>query len=111
MNPDDPAPGDRPAADPRGAAHDPAHRSAPRKDPPKVAPAVPAPPPAPTRAELGQKFQQIRRDYGDYKAKFGSRLEKEWGDLAMFIQYASEDDAWRREAAHRLDEFHAHMRE
>jgi serine/threonine protein kinase len=120
MNPDDPAPGDRTAADParraahdpvRDPAHDPAHRSAPRKDPPKVAPALPAPPASPTRAELGQKFQQIRREYGDYKAKFGSRLEREWGDLAMFIQYASEDDAWRREAAHRLDEFHAHMRE
>jgi serine/threonine protein kinase len=120
MNPDDPAPGDGvAAADPAHRAahdlvHDAAHRTLPRKDPPKLA-LPPAPPPAPamapTRMELGQKFQQVRREYGEYKAKFGSRLEKEWGDLAMFIQYASEDDAWRREAAHRLDEFHAHMRE
>jgi hypothetical protein len=58
-----------------------------------------------------QKFQQVRREYDDYKAKFGSRLEKEWGDLAMFIQYVREDDAWRVEAARRLDEFRSRMRE
>jgi serine/threonine protein kinase len=107
MNPDDPR-DVRPGADPgsgrrapgRDVAHHPAHRDA---RPGPVAP--------PTREQLGQKFQQVRREYDAYKAKFGSRLEKEWGDLAMFIQYASEDDAWRRDAARRLDEFRAHMRE
>jgi len=29
----------------------------------------------------------------------------------VFIQYAREDDAWRRDAARRLDEFRARMRE
>ena len=29
----------------------------------------------------------------------------------MFIQYASEDDTWRRDAARRLDEFRGRMRE
>ncbi|HEY6180072.1 MAG TPA: hypothetical protein VIX73_36775, partial [Kofleriaceae bacterium] len=67
--------------------------------------------PSPTREQLVQKFQQVRREYDDYKAKFGSRLEKEWGDLAMFIQYVREDDAWRVEAARRLDEFRSRMRE
>ena len=68
-------------------------------------------PPSPTREQLGQKVQQVRRDYDGYKAKYGSRLEKEWGDLAMFIQYVREDDAWRSEANRRLDEFRARMRE
>jgi eukaryotic-like serine/threonine-protein kinase len=108
MNPDEP--GDpKAAADPaapgrrapgRDVAHRPPHREA---RPGQVVP--------PTREQLGQKFQQVRREYDAYKAKFGSRLEKEWGDLAMFIQYASEDDTWRRDAARRLDEFRARMRE
>ncbi len=101
MSPDDPRDA-KSGADPGAGRHAPArdiaHRPA-RRDLP------------PTREQLGQKFQQVRREYDAYKAKFGSRLEKEWGDLAMFIQYASEDDAWRRDAARRLDEFRAHLRE
>jgi hypothetical protein len=111
MNPDDPRDA-KPGADPgsgrrapaRDVAHRPPHRDA------RPGPVASAPPP-PTREQLGQKFQQVRREYDAYKAKFGSRLEKEWGDLALFIQYASEDDAWRRDAARRLDEFRAHLRE
>ena len=91
------------------------HRPAPK---PKVA-AAPAPkptpaPPAPfTREQLGQKFQLVRREYDGYKAKFGSRLEREWGELATFIQYmpASDDDAGRKEAARRLEAFRGRMRE
>jgi hypothetical protein len=81
-----------------------------------AAPRNPRPPPAPaafTREQLGQKFQQVRREYDDYKARFGARLEREWGELATYIQYmpASDDDAGRREAARRLDEFRVRMRE
>lgn len=112
MTPDEPGSAGvaRSAADPAAPGHrvprDAAHRP-PRKEPPRVAPVAPPP----SREQLAQKFQQVRREYDDYKAKFGSRLEKEWGDLAMFIQYVSEDDAWRREAARRLDEFRTRMRE
>jgi hypothetical protein len=91
------------------APHDAAHRP-PRKDlRPPPAPA----PPLLTREQLGQKFQQVSREYDGYKAKFGSRLEKEWGELATFITYmpASEDDTMRRAAARRLDEFRTRMRE
>jgi hypothetical protein len=113
MQPDDPpAAGSAKTADPvanRRPTHDAVHRPA-HKDPPRLLPAPPVVP-ALTREQLGQKFQQVRREYDDYKAKYGSRLEKEWGDLAMFIQYVSEDDAWRREAARRLDEFRSRMRE
>jgi serine/threonine protein kinase len=80
----------------------------------KAASAVAPPPPPPfTREQLGQKFQLVRREYDEYKAKFGARLEREWGELATFIQYMppSDDDAGRKEAARKLDLFRARMRE
>lgn len=75
-------------------------------------PAAP-PPPSFTREQLGQKFQQVRREYVDYKARYGSRLEKEWGDLATSIQYMPEssDAKGRRDAARQLDAFRARMRQ
>jgi hypothetical protein len=89
-----------PAKAPRALAH---------KD---MRPVTPSPSPM-SRELLGQKFQQVRREYDDYKSKFGSRLEREWGELATFIQYmpGSDDDAGRREAARRLDTFRGRMRE
>jgi serine/threonine protein kinase len=121
MTPDDVAASD--VVKPADPAAQQAHRPQPRD--PVRRPPTPAPtqihkdpkPAAPvalfTREQLGQKFQQVRREYDDYKAKFGSRLEKEWGELATFIQYMppSEDDTGRKEAARRLDEFRARMRE
>jgi serine/threonine protein kinase len=89
---------------PRARARDAAPRT--------VKPTTAAPQPL-TRQQLGQKFQQVRREYDDYKSKYGSRLEREWGELATFIQYMppAGDDAVRREAARRLDEFRVRMRE
>jgi hypothetical protein len=89
------------------------HRPTARKEPRAARPPVVAVAPPFTREQLSQKFQQIRREYDDYKSKFGSRLEKEWGELATFIQYmpASDDDAGRKEAARRLDAFRGRMRE
>ena len=88
-----------------------AHRAQVKPAAPSTKPAV-APPAPFTRDQLGQKFQQVRREYDDYKAKFGSRLEREWGELATFIQYTpASDDAERKEAARRLDSFRVRMRE
>jgi hypothetical protein len=88
-----------------------AHRAQVKPAAPSAKPAV-APPAPFTRGQLGQKFQQVRREYDDYKAKFGSRLEREWGELATFIQYTpASDDAERKEAARRLDSFRVRMRE
>jgi serine/threonine protein kinase len=110
MTPDDPGDPTKPHV-PGGVR--PGHRVTPRRDP-----RTPAPPPVPAVApfsheQLSQKFQQVRHEYDDYKAKYGSRLEKEWGELATFIQYlpASEDDTGRKEAARRLDVFRSRMRE
>jgi hypothetical protein len=106
MMPDDPAPAPSAVAPPN--LHVP--RRPVRKDPRPPA----APPPASfTREQLGQKFQQVRREYDEYKTKFGSRLENEWVELATYIQFmpASDDDAGRKEAARRLDAFRVRMRE
>ena len=105
MTPDEPA-GSAGAKSPGRVRRAGAHRDA-----------RPAPPIATvstvTREQLGQKFQQVRHDYDAYKAKFGSRLEKEWGELATFIQYmpTNDDEAGLKEAARRLDAFRGRMRE
>jgi hypothetical protein len=116
MTPDEP--GDRTGsgkdvpigvAQPHTLPHDPSHKPI-RKDtrPPGAPPAAVF-----TREQLGQRFQQVRREYDDYKAKFGSRLEKEWGELTTYIQYmpASDDDTGRKDAARRLEAFRVRMRE
>jgi hypothetical protein len=66
-----------------------------------------------THEQLTQKYKQVRREYDGYRSKFGARLEREWSDLATFIQFmpSSSDDAGRREAARRLDAFRGRMRE
>jgi serine/threonine protein kinase len=107
----DDAPGPAGAAQPGPrTSRDAVHRPVRKEIKPPPAPAVAA---AFTRDQLVQKFQQVSREYDVYKARFGSRLEREWGELATFITYmpASEDDAARREAARRLDEFRTRMRE
>ncbi len=45
--------------------------------------------PAPDEAGLRAKFQAINREYKEYKAAFGSRLESEWTDVASMVGYLS----------------------
>ena len=110
MRPDDPAPSGPTGTQsthrmPREAAHKPV-----RKDP---RPSAALPAASFTREQLGQKFQQVSREYDVYKSKFGSRLEKEWGDLVTYIQYTltRDSDAEHQEAARRFDAFRDRMRE
>jgi serine/threonine protein kinase len=102
-----------PDAAPPVALHPPVHDPSRRPVHRDVKPPVVGVPVALTREQLGQKFQQIRREYDGYKAKFGSRLEREWGEFATSIQYltASGDDAGLRDAARKIDEFRTRMRE
>jgi serine/threonine protein kinase len=85
-------------------------RDVPRRSLHNIKPAVPALPPF-TQEQLRQKYKQVRSEYVGYKSKFGARLEREWSDLATFIQFTDSDDAGRREAARRLDAFRGRMRE
>ena len=65
-----------------------------------------------THDQLARTFQQVRREYDIYRSKFGSRLEKEWGDVASTVQYMPmSDDAERRQAAQRLEGFRLRLRE
>jgi serine/threonine protein kinase len=113
MTPDKPAPSGPPGTPPtRYVLREPARKPL-RKDPrPPVTPVTPSPATF-TREQLTQKFQQVHREYDDYKSKFGSRLEKEWGELATYIQFrpSSDDAAGSKEAARRIDVFRDRMRE
>ncbi|MDB4957203.1 MAG: serine/threonine protein kinase [Myxococcales bacterium] len=54
------------------------------------------------------KFRAVRHEYDGYAAKNGSRLDREWNDLADFINYhPAELDEFSR----RIDAFRARMNE
>jgi serine/threonine protein kinase len=69
------------------------------KDPPEVA----------DEAALRAKFQAVNREYKQYKAEFGPRLEAEWTDLASMVGFLSNPE--RRGAFDKkLDQLRARMR-
>ena len=47
-------------------------------------------------------------EYRAYKDQYGTRLEKEWNDLASWVTYHSND---LEEAARRIDAFRAKLHE
>ncbi|HEY0255147.1 MAG TPA: hypothetical protein VGC41_26650, partial [Kofleriaceae bacterium] len=59
---------------------------------------------------VAQKFSSVKREYDQYKTKNGGRLDGEWGDLAMFVQYHL-NDSTLDEVAHRIDSFRSKMHE
>jgi hypothetical protein len=71
---------------------------------------IAAPKPGLTRDAVAAKLSALRREYDIYKSKNGGRLDGDWGDLAMYMQYHLTDSTLD-EAAHRIDAFRAKMRE
>ena len=69
-----------------------------------------APKPVLTRDAVAAKFSSVKRDYDSYKSKNGGRLDGDWGDLAMFVQYHL-NDSTLDEVAHRIDAFRAKLKE
>ena len=73
-----------------------------KKDPPKPA--------GVTREAVGAKFSATSRQYESYKAKNGMQLDREWNELASFIQFKMTtenlDDAVRR-----IDAFRSKLRD
>ena len=63
-----------------------------------------------TRDAVASKMSAVKREYDLYKAKNGGRLDGDWGDLAMFVQFHM-NDSTLDEAAHRIDQFRAKLRE
>lgn len=57
------------------------------------------------------KFQSVSRKYRAFKKSYGSRLEKEWADLATFAQYARNRPEKMKILDKRIDKFRARMRQ
>jgi len=71
---------------------------------------IAAPKAALTREAVAAKFSAVKREYDSYKSKNGGRLDGDWGDLAMFVQYHL-NDSTLDDVAHRIDGFRSKMRE
>jgi serine/threonine protein kinase len=63
-----------------------------------------------TRDAVASKYSAVKREYDAYKSKNGGRLDGDWGDLAMFVQFHM-NDSTLDEAAHRIDQFRAKLHE
>lgn len=63
-----------------------------------------------SREAVAANMSAVKREYDAYKAKNGGRLDGDWGDLAMYVQY-HQNDSSLDELAKRIDSFRAKMRE
>jgi hypothetical protein len=63
-----------------------------------------------SRDVVAANMSAVKREYDAYKAKNGGRLDGDWGDLAMYVQY-HQNDSSLDELAKRIDSFRAKMRE
>ncbi len=63
-----------------------------------------------SREAVAAKMSAVKREYDTYKTKNGGRLDGEWGDLAMYVQY-HQNDSSLDELAKRIASFRAMMRE
>ena len=55
------------------------------------------------------KFRAASREYRKFKKLYGARLEKEWADLATYLQYARSADKLRV-LDRKIDSFRSQMR-
>jgi hypothetical protein len=114
--------------DPIGSGSGSAHKAQPPHTPPHapheqqhhvVRPPPPPPPPVDhtkdpkkpdplTRDQVGAKLSAARREYATYKDKFGERLDNQWNDLQVYLQYHPND---LDEIGHRIDAFRVRMHE
>jgi serine/threonine protein kinase len=79
-----------------------------KDDPPKKA--VEVPKPGLTREAVGLKFSATSRQYEAYKTKNGMQLDREWNELASFIQFKMTADNLD-DAVRRIDSFRSKLRE
>ena len=114
MNPDPVGSAKAPVHVVAATRHDP-HRAIIRPNPPhppvKDHPAEgSAKPPVEAMSKdlVGAKLSATRREYAAYRDKFGDRLEREWNDLAAYIQYHA--DAYD-DLAHHIEAFRMRMHE
>jgi serine/threonine-protein kinase len=67
-------------------------------------------PTAPTLADVEAKFQAVKREYGDFRKAYGSRLDDEWNDILGIATYGRGEDRYKKLAS-KLDRFRARMAE
>lgn len=63
-----------------------------------------------TRAAVAAKFSQASREYDAFKAKNGMRLDRDWNELATFIQFKMTNDNLD-DAMRRIESFRGKLRE
>ena len=63
-----------------------------------------------SRNTVAAEFRKLNRDYKKFKASFGGRLDKDWSDLAMKLQYAGNDPAKLRDVSGKIKRLRSKMR-
>jgi serine/threonine protein kinase len=79
-----------------------------KKDPPK--PPEVKPPSGVTKGEVVAAWQSAAREYSAFKSSNGDRLEREWGDLLVYVQYNTSREANLAETLHRIQAFRQKMK-
>ena len=87
-----------------------AGRTKKEKDDPGKKIVAEAPKPSLTREMVGAKFSATSRQYEAYKTKNGMQLDREWNELASFIQFKMTPDNLD-DAVRRIDSFRSKLRE
>ncbi len=107
-----PAPGSAAPA-PHGAPAAPHHSRTPH-DPRAAAvvdhPATPLVPSGTTRTAVGARFSAVSREYETFKGKNGLRLDREWNELTMFVQFKL-NETNLDDGMHRIEAFRAKLHE
>lgn len=78
---------------------------------PKETPGVSRVTPGVTRDSVTNEWLAARREYGSYKAKNGTQLEKEYTDLLVYVQYNISNAANLQETLGRIQAFRRKIRE
>ncbi len=81
-----------------------------RRDPRPDARTDSSPKPELTRAQVAAKFSATSREYEAYKAQNGMRLDREWNELASFVQFKMTSDNLD-DAMRRIELFRAKLRD
>ncbi|MBX3160886.1 MAG: protein kinase [Deltaproteobacteria bacterium] len=83
-----------------------------KKDPPKQPPEVKKDPPASgvTKDQVTNEWIRTTREYNGFKTSNGDRLEREWGDLLVYVQYNMPREANLAETLQRIQAFRQKMR-
>jgi hypothetical protein len=79
--------------------------------PPRPEVADPKPPkPTLDKKTVLSHFRAAQRDYKVFKKKYGSRLESDWNDLALFVTFVQNSPGKLPEFDRKISQFRSKMR-